>query len=76
MQQRPVLQDEDGDTPAKKRHACAARLYQLYAPALFEYIMRHTGALHDAEDILTDVFIGALRADLTVMSADKQRAWL
>jgi RNA polymerase sigma factor (sigma-70 family) len=76
MRQRPVLQDEGGGTPAEKRHVCTANLYQRYAPALFEYIRCHTTALNDAEDILTEVFIGALRSDLTGMSADEQRAWL
>jgi RNA polymerase sigma-70 factor (ECF subfamily) len=76
MQQGPILRDEGGSTPVETRHACTANLYQRYAPALFEYIQRHTAALDDAEDILTEVFIGALRHDLTQMSADEQRAWL
>jgi RNA polymerase sigma-70 factor, ECF subfamily len=76
MRQRPVLRDGDGDAPAEKRHACVADLYQRYAPALFEYIRRHTAALNDAEDVLAEVFIGALGSDLPNMSADQQRAWL
>ncbi|HEX7734708.1 MAG TPA: sigma-70 family RNA polymerase sigma factor [Ktedonobacteraceae bacterium] len=76
MRRRPALQDEGGGTPAEKRHTCTASLYQRYAPALFEYIRRHTAALTDAEDILADVFIGALRSDLTDLSASEQRAWL
>lgn len=76
MRQRHALQDEDGGTPAEKRHICTANLYQRYAPALFEYIRRHTTALTDAEDILAEVFIGALRSDLIGLSADEQRAWL
>lgn len=76
MRQRPALQDEGGGTPAEKRHTCTASLYQRYAPALFEYIRRHAANLADAEDILADVFIGALRFDLTGLSPDEQRAWL
>src|SRR5260370_27973259 len=76
MQQRPVLQDEGGSTSTEKRYACTATLYERYAPVLFEYIRHHTAALNDAEDILTEVFIGALRQDMTKMSADEQRAWL
>ena len=76
MRQRPAMQDEGGGTPAEKRHTCTASLYQRYAPALFEYIRRHTANLTDAEDILADVFIGALRSDLSVLNADKKRAWL
>src|SRR5260370_5502487 len=76
MQQHPILRDEGGSTLVEKRHTCTANLYQRYAPVLFEYIRRHTTALNDAEDILTEVFIGALRQDLTGMNADEQRAWL
>lgn len=76
MQQRPGLQDEDSTNPIEKRSACASDLYKRYAPALFEYIRRHTAVLSDAEDILAEVFIGALRRDLSEMSVDEQRAWL
>jgi RNA polymerase sigma-70 factor, ECF subfamily len=76
MQQRPGLKDEDGSNPVEKRRACTSDLYKRYAPALFEYIRRHTAVLSDAEDILAEVFIGALRRDLSGMSADEQRAWL
>lgn len=76
MQQRPLLENGGGNTLMEQRHACIADLYQRYAPALFEYIRRHTGTLDDAEDMLAEVFIGSLRADLPGMSADEQRAWL
>ena len=76
MQQRPGLKDEDSSNPMEKRHACTSDLYKRYAPALFEYIRRHTAVLNDAEDILAEVFIGALRRDLSGMSAGEQRAWL
>ncbi|HLZ56829.1 MAG TPA: sigma factor, partial [Ktedonosporobacter sp.] len=65
MQQRPGLKDEDSSNPIEKRHACTSDLYKRYAPALFEYIRRHTAALNDAEDVLAEVFIGALRRDLS-----------
>ena len=78
MQQRPhpVVRGEDGSAPVESRQACIANLYQLYAPALFAYISRHTAGLNDAEDMLAEVFAGALRRDLTAMSEDEQRAWL
>ncbi|MGH2494850.1 MAG: RNA polymerase sigma factor [Ktedonobacteraceae bacterium] len=78
MQQRrrPIVQEQGGNTPVETRHACTANLYQLYAPALFAYIRRHTADLNDAEDMLAEVFTGALRQDLTAMNADEQRAWL
>lgn len=76
MQQYPVVQHEEGDAAGEQRHGSLTTLYQRYAPALLEYIRRQSAALSDAEDILADVFIGALRADLSAMSADEQRAWL
>jgi RNA polymerase sigma-70 factor (ECF subfamily) len=76
MQQQPVLQGEEGDTAQKQPYGCTASLYQRYAPALFAYIRRHITALPDAEDILADVFIGALHTDLSKISVDEQRAWL
>ncbi len=76
MQQGPIFQGTGDDPVMEKRHTCTANLYQSYAPALFAYLRRHTPTPGDAEDILTEVFIGALRHDLTEMSADEQRAWL
>lgn len=76
MQQYPVVQHEEGETAGGQRYGYIATLYQRYAPALFAYITRHSATVSDAEDILADVFIGALRADLSAMSADEQRAWL
>ena len=76
MQQHPGLQGEDSGNPTEKGHACISDLYKRYAPALFEYIRRHSAALSDAEDILAEVFMSALRYDLSRMSMDEQRAWL
>lgn len=76
MQHGPLLQAGGNEIPLEKRRACAADLYQRYAPTLFEYIRRHTTTLADAEDILAETFIGALRHDLSGMNADEQRAWL
>lgn len=76
MQQRPGLQDEDSSDAMEKRRAYTSDLYKRYAPALFEYMRRHTATTSDAEDILAEVFIGALRRDLSGLSADEQRAWL
>ncbi|HEU0003303.1 MAG TPA: sigma-70 family RNA polymerase sigma factor [Ktedonobacteraceae bacterium] len=76
QRRRPIVQEPGSNAPLETRHACTADLYQLYAPAVFAYIRHHTADLNDAEDILAEVFAGALRQDLTVMSADEQRAWL
>lgn len=76
MKQGPIFQHEGGSPALGERHACVAQLYQRYAPPLFEYLRRHLSAQSDAEDILAEVFIGALRHDLTRKSSDEQRAWL
>jgi RNA polymerase sigma factor (sigma-70 family) len=76
MQKRPMWQDSSDSMSLENRHTCTANLYQRYAAALLVYIKRHTTTPNDAEDLLTEVFIGALRADLVKFSADEQRAWL
>ena len=74
---RPIVQEQgSSSTPIEARQACTASLYQLYAPALFEYIRRHAPDLTDAEDILAEVFTSALRQDLTTLTPGEQRAWL
>jgi DNA-directed RNA polymerase specialized sigma24 family protein len=75
MQEHPTSQSEEDGIPIEQRRVHAV-LYRSYAPALFEYIRNHTTASNDAEDILTEVFIGALQHDLSEMSSDQQRAWL
>jgi RNA polymerase sigma factor (sigma-70 family) len=75
MQENPISQSAEDGIPTEQRRVHAV-LYRSYAPALFEYIRHHTAASNDAEDILTEVFIGALRHDLSAMSSDQQRAWL
>src|SRR6266700_170569 len=73
---RPIVKQQGSSTPIEARHPCPASLYQLYAPALYEYIRRHSPDLTDAEDILAEVFTGALRQDLTTLTPGEQRAWL
>ena len=75
MQEHPISQSDEDSRLVEQRRVHSI-LYRSYAPALFEYIRHHTAASNDAEDILTEVFIGALRHDLSEMSADQQRAWL
>jgi RNA polymerase sigma factor (sigma-70 family) len=75
MQEHPISQSAEDGISIEQRRGHAV-LYRSYAPALFEYIRHHTAASNDAEDILTEVFIGALRHDLSEMSSDRQRAWL
>lgn len=56
----------------------SARLYQRYAANLLAYLCRHVPVMHDAEDILFEVFLAALEheADLVELAEDQQRAWL
>jgi RNA polymerase sigma-70 factor, ECF subfamily len=73
---RPIVQEQGSSTPLEARKAHTASLYELYAPALFEYIRRHAPDLNDAENILAEVFTGALRQDLTTLTPGELRAWL
>jgi RNA polymerase sigma factor (sigma-70 family) len=75
MQENPISQRAEDGTLIEPQRVHAI-LYQSYAPALFKYIQNHTVGSNDAEDILTEVFIGALRHNLSEMSSDQQRAWL
>ena len=40
-----------------------ATLYDRYASSIFLYIYRQVSSLQDAEDLLLEVFIAALKAD-------------
>ena len=54
-----------------------AALYQQHAPVLFAYLHRHTGSWEDAEDLLLEVFLAALKdRQLGLLPASSQVAWL
>jgi len=54
-----------------------ARLYELHAPALFAYLRRQVASQEDAEDILVDVFVAAVEADILSRLTEKEQvAWL
>ncbi|MDQ2714822.1 MAG: RNA polymerase sigma factor [Chloroflexota bacterium] len=54
-----------------------ARLYELYAPAIFAYLRRHTSSREDAEDVLVEVFVAAVEAgNLANLGEKEQLAWL
>lgn len=69
--------EEESSAPEQSR-AVSAELYQRYAPELLAYLCKRTSSLHDAEDILLDVFLAVLEyeAGLLEMPEEKQRAWL
>lgn len=52
-------------------------LYQRFAPTLFTYLYQQVTSLQDAEDLLLEVFLAALRTDKLIgLSDDQQLAWL
>jgi len=54
-----------------------ARLYQQYAPAIFAYLLQHTPAAQDAEDLLVEVFLAALESKkFSTLPEKAQLAWL
>ena len=54
-----------------------ARLYELYAPALFAYLRRRTPSREDAEDVLAQVFVAFIEyGDASRLSEKEQVAWL
>jgi RNA polymerase sigma factor (sigma-70 family) len=57
--------------------AFIARLYQRHALSLMMYVRRHVPSREDAEDIVLEVFLAALKQpELSHLSEEKQLAWL
>jgi RNA polymerase sigma factor (sigma-70 family) len=53
------------------------RLYQQHALTLMTYVRRHVPSREDAEDIVLEVFLAALKQQkLSCLSAEEQMAWL
>jgi len=67
-----------------ERQSCAAlddaflvSLYQQHALSLMTYVRRHVSSREDAEDIVLEVFLAALKQlELSRLSEEKQLAWL
>lgn len=54
-----------------------ARLYQQHALSLMTYVRRHIPSREDAEDIVLEVFLAALKnLELSRLGEEKQIAWL
>lgn len=54
-----------------------ALLYQRFAPVLFAHLYRHTSSREDAEDLLLEVFLGALEyTNFMSLSTKEQEGWL
>jgi RNA polymerase sigma-70 factor (ECF subfamily) len=57
--------------------AFLVRLYQRHALFLMAYVRRHVSSREDAEDIVLEVFLAALKqTELSRLSEEKQLAWL
>lgn len=56
----------------------SAELYEQHAAQLLAYLHKRLSSLHDAEDMLLDIFLVVMRyvPELQQLPADKQRAWL
>jgi RNA polymerase sigma factor (sigma-70 family) len=58
-------------------NAAVTLLYHRHAPVIFGYLCLHTPSREDAEDILLDVFLGALQNENFLTSGEEQQvAWL
>ncbi|GHO44717.1 RNA polymerase sigma factor [Ktedonospora formicarum] len=54
-----------------------AYLYQQFAPKILDYVYKHVSSFQDAEDILIDVFVAALKSSsFTSLAEKEQLAWL
>ncbi len=52
-------------------------LYRRHSPALFAFLRQHTASSEDAEDLLLEVFIAALKYQgLLTLPEERQLAWL
>lgn len=63
---------------SRDKESLCARLYQSYAPHTLAYLRRHVRTQEDAEDLLLDVFLAALKHEslLAELSEEEHRAWL
>ena len=52
-------------------------LYDQHAPAILAYLCQHTSNVHDARDLLVEVFLAAIqRPGLAQLEPEHQYAWL
>ena len=70
MQHRNLNAKEAQDSPGNT-------LYLRFAPAILAYLSQKVANLQDAEDLLLEVFIAALKSDILFgLPAERQLAWL
>src|SRR5579864_5498741 len=59
------------------QNAAGAALYDRFASAIFAYLYQQVASQQDAEDLLLEVFMAALRNErLSDLSEEQQLAWL
>jgi RNA polymerase sigma-70 factor (ECF subfamily) len=73
-------QDEDGLQLASRLMqgdpAAVVELVERYADALYRFVYNQVGSVQDAEDIVQDTFIAALRAIRRFRGESRLRTWL
>ncbi len=73
-------QDEDGLQLASRLMqgdpAAVVELVERYADALYRFVYNQVGSVQDAEDIVQDTFIAALRAIQRFRGESRLRTWL
>src|SRR5262245_5095061 len=77
-QEQPSVKAKEKAPNEADYHAFSTRLYEQYSAKLLAYIHRQLASLSDAEDLLLDVFLTALRDAPTLqqLPEGKQQAWL
>lgn len=78
MHQKTQIGAEKKAQASPEHDAFISRLYELYAARLLAFIHRQIASLHDAEDILLEVFLLAVQHApvLLPLAEQKQQAWL
>lgn len=62
---------------SEEQNSAGAALYDRFAPAIFAYLYQQVASRQDAEDLLLEVFVAALRDDtLFGLGEERQLAWL
>jgi RNA polymerase sigma factor (sigma-70 family) len=78
MHQKTQIGAEKKAQTSPEHDAFISQLYELYAARLLAFVHRQIVSLHDAEDILLEVFLLAIQHApvLLPLAEEKQRAWL
>jgi RNA polymerase sigma factor (sigma-70 family) len=64
------------DSQGKPERPAAETLVEQYGRAVFAVCLAHTGNIHDAQDVMQDVFVRALAKLDSLQNPRSARAWL